>query len=128
MSEWNFDFSSILVKCLGFLGWKKIWFESCLHPKPHLVVIRIFSFLRISNDEPVPIVVYYSLSLKPYHLLFSSIAHSDEEWIARLVSLPFALSIEYQYDGAWSYLQLTSSEFCGLHSYVLCILCSTASS
>ena len=44
-------------------------FESCLHSKPHLVVIRIFSFLRISNDEPVPIVVYYFLSLEPYHLL-----------------------------------------------------------
>ena len=54
-------------------------FESCLHSKPHLVVIRIFLFLRISNDEPVPIVVYYFLSLEPYHLLISSIAYSNEE-------------------------------------------------
>ena len=44
-------------------------FELCLHSKPHLVVIRIFSFLKISNDEPVPIVVYYSLSLESYYLL-----------------------------------------------------------
>jgi hypothetical protein len=58
----------MLVKCLGSLD-EKYGFESCLPPKPHLVVVRIFSFLRISNDEPVPIVVYYSLSLEPYHLL-----------------------------------------------------------
>ena len=38
------------------LPWmKKDGFELCLHPKPHLVVIRIFLFLRISNDEPVPL-------------------------------------------------------------------------
>ena len=114
----------MLVKCLGFLGWK-IWFESCFHPKPHLVVIRIFSFLWISNDEPVPIVVYYSLSLEPYHLLISSIAHSDKEWIARLVSLPFALSIEYQYEGAWSYLTVDQFWFLVGCTIMCCAYCAT---
>ena len=45
----------MLVKMLRLSWMKKNGFESCLHPKPHLVVIRIFSFLRISNDEPVPL-------------------------------------------------------------------------
>ena len=52
----------MLVKCLGSLD-EKYGFESCLPPKPHLVVVRIFSFLRISNDEPVPIVVCLPLEL-----------------------------------------------------------------
>ena len=55
MSELNLDFRSMLVKMLRLSWMKKMVFESCLHPKPHLVVIRIFSFLRISNDEPVPL-------------------------------------------------------------------------
>ena len=45
----------MLVKMLRFSLDENDGFDSCLHSKPHLVVIRIFSFLRISNDEPVPL-------------------------------------------------------------------------
>ena len=45
----------MLVKMLRFSLDENDGFELCLHSKPHLVVIRIFSFLRISNDEPVPL-------------------------------------------------------------------------
>ena len=54
MSELNLDFRSMLVKMLRLSWLKKMVFEPCSHPKP-ILLLRIFSFHRISNDEPVPL-------------------------------------------------------------------------
>ena len=55
MSELNFDFRSMLVKMLRLSWMKKMVLSHAFILSPHLVVLRIFSFLRISNDEPVPL-------------------------------------------------------------------------